>query len=174
MRKSLSDLLAGVGFLIIALAFFVQYGDLSGVSRVFPEALISFIGVGGVYFVLKGLWFMRREKAAKPRPAAPSVTGDASQKDCECAEPNEDALNWTRVALVSGLAIVYLVLIGYLGFFVSSAAFLFAASLILGDRKHTMARRLGISLAYAFLFNLCVWLLFVKLLLVPTPEGLLF
>ena len=46
MRKSSSDILAGLGFLAVALAFGVQYEGLTGVSRVFPESLITFIALG--------------------------------------------------------------------------------------------------------------------------------
>lgn len=56
MRKCVMDIWAGVGFLALAALFGVQLGDLTGVSRVYPEALSIFVALGGMYFVFKGGW----------------------------------------------------------------------------------------------------------------------
>ena len=155
MRKSSADLGAGLGVLAIGAAFGVQYEELVGVSRIFPEFLISFIVLGGLYFVAKGWWRRRTE----------------------CAESGieEEAIAWKRIALISLLSVAYLFVLSYIGFFVGTVVFLLTSYLILGDHD---ARGWGKVILYgslfAVLFSFIVWLGFVKLLNVPTPEGLFF
>ena len=79
MRKSSSDILAGLGFLAVALAFGVQYEGLTGVSRVFPESLITFIALGGIWFVGKGLWRRRSETRKRRRDARRRTHGMAAR-----------------------------------------------------------------------------------------------
>lgn len=89
MRKSSSDILAGLGFLAVALAFGVQYEGLTGVSRVFPESLITFIALGGIWFVGKGLWRRRSERGK------------------EGATPGGERTAWRRVAAITVFALCY-------------------------------------------------------------------
>ena len=154
MRKSSADIGAGLGFLLIGVAFGVQYGELEGVSRVFPEALISFITLGALYFIIKGCWRRRSE----------------------VEEHSEtEAVAWKRIGIISVMAIAYLVVLSYIGFFVATFAFLLTSYLILGDHDaHGWGRVIGYGVLFAGLFSVVIWLGFVKLLNVPTPEGFLF
>ncbi|MCQ2444335.1 MAG: tripartite tricarboxylate transporter TctB family protein, partial [Mailhella sp.] len=61
MLKGSSDIWTGVGFLAIAGAFFAQYPESEGVSRIFPETLMSLIALGGVYYLIRGLLEHRYE-----------------------------------------------------------------------------------------------------------------
>lgn len=47
MHKSTNDILCGLSFLVIALVFYIQLEELSGISRVFPESLLALIAIGG-------------------------------------------------------------------------------------------------------------------------------
>lgn len=155
MRKSSSDIWAGLGFLAVALAFGVQYEGLTGVSRVFPEILITFIGLGGLYFVGKGLWRRRAETTSAP-------------------EAGGEPTAWRRVAAIAAFALLYAVAITTIGFFVSTGAFLFLAFFFLDASERDFGAKVLHGLLFSVVFSLLIWGGFVKLLSVPTPEGLLF
>ena len=152
MRKGSSDILAGLGFLVIAGAFGVQYDELEGVSRVFPEALISFISLGGLYFILKGCWRRRLERATE----------------------SDEPVVWSRVGVISVMAMAYLIVLTYIGFFVATAAFLFTSYMLLGDRSRGPVRLCALGAGFSVVVTGLVWLGVVALLNVPVPEGLLF
>lgn len=154
MRKSTSDIWAGLGFLAVALAFGVQYDSLVGVSRVFPETLISFIALGGIWFVGKGLWRRRSE-------------------DKKAGEEGEHT-SWRRVAIITLFALCYAAAISTLGFFSSTGLFLFLAFLFLDASDRDFGTRIFHGLIFSIVFSLLIWVGFSKLLNVPTPEGLLF
>lgn len=155
MRKSSSDIFAGLGFLVVAFAFGMQYEGLTGVSRVFPEILITFIALGGIWFVGKGLWRRRseREKSAAPR-------GESTA--------------WRRVAIITVLALGYAVTIPCVGFFVSTGVFLFLAFFFLDASERDFGTKVLHGVIFSVVFSLLIWVGFVKLLSVPTPEGFLF
>lgn len=146
MRKSISDILCGASFLAISAAFGLQYGGLTGVSRIFPESLILIIAVGGLWFVGKGLYKRRGE----------------SPTDAE------------HVGYIAAMAAIYAALIGTLGFFSSTTLFIFCSSLLLGDKSRGLGRLAVAGLLYSLFFSLSVWFSFTKLLNVPTPAGFLF
>ncbi len=166
MRKSQQDFWAGVIFLVISGAFYVQYDTLTGVSRVFPELLISFIGAGGVYFVLKGIiGELKHKKATAPAPIAQESAGHASEA--------EEKVSWSRIGIISLLSIILVFAVEYVGFFVSTFIFLATAYVLLGNKKSRYNIFLRAFL-FALPFSIGIWILFVKLLSVPTPTGLFF
>ncbi|WP_185702281.1 MULTISPECIES: tripartite tricarboxylate transporter TctB family protein [unclassified Desulfovibrio] len=153
MRKCCADLGAGAGFFALAAAFGVQLHELEGVSRVFPSALIVFVGIGGVYFLVKGGIGLLRERAAA-----------ASDKP-----------DWPRIGLISALALGYALCLDWLGFFASTMLFLVMAYMILNEAKGvSLGRKAFSAVLFGGLFSIAVWACFVKLLNVPTPAGLLF
>lgn len=148
------DLLAGLACIAIAAAFGLQYEGLSGVSAIFPEVLISLIGVGGLYFVIKGL--VRRNR---------TVTGSA----------DEEPVAWKGVVQITIAALIYAVLINVLGFYSATCLYIVPITLILSSReKSSLPARLLKAVLFALIFCLLIWLCFTKLLSVPTPVGLLF
>ncbi len=155
MRKSSSDIWAGLGFLAVSLAFGVQYDGLTGVSRVFPETLISFIALGGIWFVAKGLWRRRAERR-------------------ESSGAEGEVTAWRRVAAITGFALCYAVAITTVGFFVSTGAFLFLSFFFLDVSERDFGTKVFHGLLFSVVFSLLIWGGFVKLLNVPTPEGILF
>ena len=184
MRKSQQDIWAGISFIFIAVIFGVQYGELNGVSRVFPEILISLIILGGVYYIIKGFIQYRREnKIVATRTALnkenaqtkkikeETKTGDCSI--CSDTEEKEEAVSWSRIGIISVLAVLLVFTLEYIGFFVSSTVFILIAYLLLGEKS---SQRSLVTRAFIFAvpFIFLVWVLFVKLLNVPTPTGILF
>ena len=130
----------------------MQMHELEDVTRVFPEALLTVIALGGVWFVGKGVYLKRRDNSS-----------------CE-----DESVAWKKVAIIAAIALVYAVLLSVLGFFVSTAAFIFCTSMILGDKSKSIGHLAKVSMLYSVIFCLLIWLSFVKLLNVPTPTGIFF
>lgn len=154
MLKSTADIGAGLGFLAIAAAFGVQYAglDAEGPSRIFPEILICLITWGGIYYTAKGLWERRKECPGG-----------------ECPE-GED---WRNIWWVSFMAILYAIGIPTLGYWWSTGVFLGVTYLGLvyktGDIRKSFIKAVIFGAGFSFL----VWIGFVLLMGVPTPEGVL-
>lgn len=154
MRKSTSDIGSGAGFLAIAAAFFFQYSDAEGVSRIFPETLISIIAAGGVWYLIKGLLERRGERAK-------ADTAD---------DPSE---HWPHIFWVSFMAVAYAVAIPVLGYWWATGIFLSATYLGLVWQNGAVVKSLILAVLFGGGFSFLVWLGFVKLMSVPTPEGVL-
>ena len=152
MCKSNQDILCGLCFLAISAAFALQMQELEDVTRVFPAALLTVIALGGVWFVGKGIYLKRRDNTS-----------------CET-----ESVAWKKVAIIAAIALIYAVLLSILGFFVSTAAFIFCTSMILGDKNKGILHLAKVSTLYSLIFCILIWLSFVKLLNVPTPTGLFF
>lgn len=152
MSNSTRDLLCGLSFLIICAAFALQMHELEDVTRVFPQMLIIVIGLGGLWFVGKGLYLKRKEKAA--------------------ASDESEPVAWKKVAIIACISIVYALAVGFFGFFSSTATFIFCTSMVLGDKSHGTGHLVKISAAFSVFFCILLWLCFVKLLNVPTPAGI--
>lgn len=143
-----ADCLAGLGFFAFAASFYVQYDDFEGVSRIFPESLITILSLGGIYFVIKGI--IRRFSANTP------------------LEP----VAWRKVALITGLSFVYAIAIPMLGFLSSTVAFIICSTMILGNRENGIWRLACTAIIFAIGFGMAVWIGFAHLLNVPTPTGI--
>ena len=153
MRKSTQDILSGIGFLVIAIAFWVQHDADEGVSRIYPLGLVLFITAGAVWFILKGFWMRFREKGEES--SIRSKTG------------------WKRVGIIIAFSLLYAVGIPTLGFFPSTFLFLFLSYLLLGEQQAGLGKRTVHGLLYAALFSFFIWFGFVWLLNVPVPQGIL-
>lgn len=156
MRKCVMDIWAGVGFLALAALFGVQLGDLTGVSRVYPEALSIFVALGGMYFVFKGGVVLLRERHAVREEA-----------------DDGESIAWPRVGLISVMAMGYALIVKPLGFFASTSLFLFLSFMLLGDKALPLPKRVLYGLLFAGGFCFLIWGGFVQLLNVPTPVGIL-
>lgn len=152
MCRNNRDILCGLCFLIISAIFALQMHELEDVTRVFPEALLTVIALGGVWFVGKGIYLKRRDNSS-----------------CE-----NESVAWKKVAIITAIALIYAVLLSVLGFFISTAAFIFCTSMILGDKNKSIGHLAKVSTLYSLIFCLLLWLSFVKLLNVPTPTGIFF
>lgn len=152
MLKSTADIGSGVGFLAIAAAFFFQYNDAEGVSRIFPETLISIIALGGVWYLGKGIYERRMECPGN-----------------ECPEGE----HWGNIFWVSFMALMYAAAIPILGYWWSTGLFLAITYLGLVYRNGNIWKSLLFSVIFGSGFSFLVWLGFVKLMSVPTPEGVL-
>lgn len=153
MRKSTTDLLCGLSFLGISALFGAQMLHLEGVTRVFPQALLAVIALGGLWFVGKGLYLRRAE----------------SKPSCD-----HEPVAWKKVALIAAMSVLYALVVNVLGFFVSSGAFILCTSLLMGDKSRGMGHLTKVSAVFTMVFCVLLWVSFVKLLNVPTPTGVFF
>lgn len=156
MPKYLQDLCSGAVFICIGLAFGLQYSQLSGVSRIFPEALISLISLGGFYYVIKGFIRYGKEKSGG--------AGDAGAKE---------RFLFMRLAYILLSALMLIFLIEFLGFYSASFLFLFISHAYLANKKSGRAKIMRSGFVFSLAFVFAVWFLFHYVLLVPTPAGLL-
>ncbi len=150
MYQHTKDILAGISFLLFALLFGSQLGNLEGVSLYFPQSIIILMAIGGVYLVIKGL--LTRHKKVR----------------------DNEMLAIGRVVVISVMSIVYVLLIPIFGFFVASIAFLFLASLVYRERDIPFAKSCVVAVLFTSIFSFLVWFGFQFLLGVPTPEGMFF
>lgn len=176
MRKSQEDIWAGISFILIGAAFGVQYDELTGVSRIFPEILISVIILGGVYFVIKGLVknYLEKKETIPILPTQEENTNNEIESNsCQGTNNTKETIYWSRIFIISAMAVALVFALEYIGFFVSSTIFVIIAYLLLGD-KNSQKSLLSRALIFAIPFVFLVWVLFVQLLNVPTPTGILF
>jgi putative tricarboxylic transport membrane protein len=148
-----SDLLSALFTLALITPFILQFGELEGISLLFPRMLVCFMAVGAL-----ALFGMARLKS--------KASGDWSL--------GGDKPHMGRVALISVASVAYIALVYPLGFYPASALFLFCAALCLHRSEGGWTRDVLVSLFFAALLCALVWGGFSRLLRVPTPEGLLF
>ena len=157
MCNSNRDILCGLCFLAISAIFALQIHELEDVTLVFPAALLTVIALGGVWFVGKGIYLKRRDNSS-----------------CAKESVTKESVAWKKVGIIAAIALIYAVLVSVLGFFCSTAAFIFCTSMILGDKSKSIGHLTKVSTLYSLIFCLLIWLSFVKLLNVPTPAGIFF
>ncbi len=152
MLKSTSDIGSGLGFLAIAAAFFFQHDGSEGVSHFFPLLLMAIIAWGGVYYLGKGILERRRECPGG-----------------ECPEGE----HWGNIFWVSFMALAYAAAIPTVGYWWSTGLFLGITYMGLVYRNGTPLKSFVHAALFGGGFSFLVWLGFVKLMSVPTPEGAL-
>lgn len=157
MPKYLQDVFSGITFLCISLIFGLQYKQLSGVSRVFPEALITLISLGGIYFIIKGFVRYRMSKAKNKKEDGP-----------------KEQFLFMRLIYILLSTFILIFLIEFVGFYCSCFLFLFVSYVYLANKRTDTVKTIRNGLLFSFCFMLGVWLLFQYILLVPTPAGFLF
>lgn len=155
MPKYLQDICSGIVFICISLAFALQYKQLSGVSRIFPEALISLITLGSVYYFIKGYFRYKKEKAELQKN-----TGKKEQ------------FLFIRLLYILLASFILIFFIEWIGFYTAGFIFLFISYIFLVNNKADTVKIIRNSLIFSLCFMFAVWLLFHYILLVPTPEGL--
>lgn len=152
MLKSTSDIWSGLGFLGISGAFYLQHEGEDGVSAMFPNVLMVLIALGGLYYLIRGL----RER-----------TQECPHGECPEGE------HWGNIWWVSIMAIIYAAAIPFIGYWCSTGLFLAITYIGLVFRKNGLRKSLLIGIAFGGGFSFLVWVGFVKLMSVPTPEGVL-
>lgn len=151
MRSSTKDILAAVFCLLFALAFQVQTGELEGISLYFPRMLLIFITALSLVLLGNALLKIRKEQRQ---------AGD------------DEPVSWPRVGLISAGSIAYVAIIPMLGFYPTSAVFLFGMAWLLRDKSDPTRKTMIAASLFTIVLCLSVWGGFTLLLDVPTPESI--
>jgi drug/metabolite transporter (DMT)-like permease len=151
MRSSTTDLAAAAFSLLFVAMFYVQSGDLEGVSLLYPMWLIGFIAAGGLFLLAQGVY--------KRRHNEPPL--------------DKEPVTLRRVGIICATSALYAVLVAYLGFYSASAFFLLGSTMLLHDADGWKKSALA-GCILTVVMCIAVWVGFGLLLRVPTPEGLLF
>jgi hypothetical protein len=153
MRSSVKDVGAGLFALLVAAVFFGQSGDLEGVGLLYPQLIVGFISLGGLYLVGLGLWKRRsgRDKTV-----------------------NDEAVAVGRVAMIAALSLAYILIVPVFGFYAASVIFLFGSAVALNDTGSSLRKSALSACVLTTVMCVAVWAVFSLLLHVPTPEGILF
>ena len=157
----LATVAIGVAYLVMALGIRTSaLADSVGPAG-FPKVLAyALIGLGLV-LCAQSLYAMRARRAVLPgRAAAGSDPGSE-------AESHDNPRGVLRAAGMLGLGIAYLLIIRYLGYVVSVALLMVASALYLGIPLSWRVFAIGAAGALVY------WLLFVWILGIPQPPGLL-
>lgn len=147
--------------ILLAAAFYFNSGSIPGSARTLPLILCGIVVLLSVILMLQAL----REAKQETRQKNQSPQEEAQEKQKE--EPVESKTNYKRVILFTVLLIFYITLIEPVGYFIVTPIFLFAC--LYGLKVGKIGKILLISVG----FTVFVYLLFVLLLRLPIPMGLL-
>jgi len=139
----------GLALLIFCLVFwfFVIPTQVAGMREaIYPQSIIIWIAISSVLLILKS-W------------------KGASKKILHKSQ-NEKGI--VRVIAIATLCLVYILMINFLGFFISSFVFLVILMLSFGIRDWK------ILITIPIIFLLFLYILFEKLLVFPLPKGIIF
>lgn len=135
-------------------------------SQIQASSLADNVGPGGLPKVLAvllgvtGIAMMARAILIKPAVTVPDETAGTP-------EDAEHTASFARVTGLAAIAIAYIFLIGVIGYSIAIALLIVAVAIYEGERP---SLRLALVAASGALF---FYLLFVRLLSVPMPSGLL-
>ncbi|MEG6521259.1 tripartite tricarboxylate transporter TctB family protein [Desulfotomaculum sp. 1211_IL3151] len=149
MTNKVADILTGLVSILVALAFYVQGTELAFESNIYPMTMEIFLVITGIYMIVRGV----RDNS-----------GEAKDKT---------DINYTRGAVIVVATALYLIGIKFIGFYVTSFAFLVLVSWYLSDKGLTI-KSLGVSTVFAVILIAAVYGTFSLFLDVPTPAGILF
>jgi len=154
-----NDIIIGIFLVVVSIILYNISNDFPPEGRFYPKVVLIILFMFGVLITFDGL---RKSIFNKSAPTS---------KDNKSAEAEENIIKVRKLKLpfiVLILSILYVFLISFLGFFVSTIIFLVTILLLLKVKKVT-------EYLYAVIgTNIFLYLLFVKLLNVSLPEGLFF
>ena len=164
MRNSTADMSAGVFALLVAMLFYANTGTLEGLGRDYPIGLLIFICLGGVYLLGKGIY--KRRSGRDQLPDTSLSCGSEGTGEAE-------TVSYSRVAFILVVSLVYVYLMTQVGFYIASVIFLFGSGIALSDVQASGSwKKLAVAAAiFTAVMCISVWIVFVKILYVPTPDG---
>ena len=153
MRSSVADITSGAFVFLVAAIFHYQSAELEGISLLFPQLLIGFMTVGGLYLIAKG--FVTRKRGQD------KVIDD-------------EAVSVKRVSLISLGSVAYAVITPFMGFYPATVLFLFIMAMALNDAGVSTRKSALMATVLTVIVTLAVWAGFALLLSVPTPQSIFF
>jgi len=155
MRKAVSDIAAGVFTSAVGLLFHTQMSELEGDTALLPKLLIYGLLLGGVYLIGKGIVLKMRNIK-------------------EAAKEDDEPVSFSRIGIICAGSIGYVLAAPVIGFYVSSAVFLFVMATLLLKHNGSIIKAAILNICFAAFMCAVVWGGFNVLLSVPTPQGLFF
>jgi hypothetical protein len=153
----IATILIGLGYLAMTFQIRASALDDSVGPAGFPKALaVALIGLGLILCV-QSLWALRARRLAAPRTPA----------DASGGESHGGTQGMLRAAGMLALGIAYLLLLRRLGYVPSIALLIIAAALYLGTPFSWRVVAIGVAGAVVY------WVVFVRVLGIPQPPGLL-
>lgn len=141
-----ADRIVSVIFILIALAFWSQIGELQYNCSIFPKVILIFLVLSSA--IMFAQTFFVKDIKRK------SLSG----KDLK------------YIIISIAIVVVWIYILDFLGFIVSSVICLSILTLIIDQKLPTPVRTLS-SVAIYTLMVLVFWFIFHKFLLVPLPTG---
>jgi putative tricarboxylic transport membrane protein len=152
----INDAISGVFFIVLAVCIFVHAGTFpaaTGVSfgpDLFPRIIAVMMGCGGTILVISAL-----------QPAG-------RQPLLQLADWARKPRSYTLMAAVVGSMVFYILASGTLGFLLSTFAMMSGLLLVTRGRGNLVS-----SLVTAAIVSATIYLIFVRMLRVPLPFGLI-
>lgn len=162
MIKKYEDLYSSIFFmgyaiLVLILSLSIKKLDVSVVGSAFVPRLVA-IGI----FILsaKLLW-----DGIKKSKQATQVSTDEETKDGE----SQESVNYASVLMTAALMVIYVALIGPLGFLLSTILYLILQIMLFTDRAHW---KIPLYVVIAILTSGSIYYIFRMVLHVMLPEGI--
>jgi len=153
MRSSIADITSGAFVFLVAAVFYYQSGELEGISLLFPQLLIGFMTIGGIYLMAKGF---------------------LTQKQGRDKVINDEPVSVKRVVSISAGSIAYALFTPLLGFYPATVIFLFGMAMVLNDAGVSTRKSAMMAAILTIVVTFAVWAGFALLLSVPTPASIFF
>jgi len=151
MRNSIADITSGAFIFLVAAIFYYQSGDLEGISLLFPQLLIGFMTVGGIYLMAKGF---------------------LTQKQGRDKVISDEPVSIKRVVSISAGSVAYALVTPLLGFYPATIIFLFGMAMALNDAGVSTRKSATMAALLTIIVTVAVWAGFAMLLSVPTPTSI--
>lgn len=147
-----ADFSIGVGTTLLAICIYLSANQLPVVeiglgAGGFPKFIAIVLGVMGIILAIKSFYRMRQ--------------GDQDVKKLELKE-------LINVAILAASFALYVFVVRYLGYLITTPIFFFLFMLIYGERKWIKMGIISVS------FTLVVYFLFEKIFYIILPHGILF
>jgi len=155
MHKGVSDIAAGVFTGAVSLLFMTQMSELEGEVVLLPQLLIYGMLLGSVYVICKGI--VLRVRSSK-----------IAEKE------DDEPVSFSRIGIICAGSIGYVLAAPIIGFYVSSAVFLFVMATLLLKHNGSIIKAAILNICFAAFMCAVVWGGFNVLLSVPTPQGCFF
>lgn len=150
MSKRISDLIAGLFSILVAVIFLLGGQKLAEDSKRFPGVLEWFLIFCGLLLIARAIFVKQSERVEE-----------------------KDAIDWVRASVIMVGSILYVICLNFIGFYVSSVIYLALGSWYLNEHGFKL-RPLISSIAFGVLLSAVLYGTFSVFLHVYTPKGFFF
>lgn len=161
-----STVLVSIGGLVLTVVFYLQAQKLPSMAKRLPGLLIWIVAILAILMLVEEL--IKKRKAKKQRDddlqnehQAHSLLDELHSEiaDDEIKEP----IHWRVLIFFSVAVVAYVLLIPWLGYLLSTVAFMAGVLIVSGASKWLLATSVGVG------FTFFIWVVFVWFLRLPAP-----